>query len=354
MEACAKKISLFWPLYCVFVLLSLISMTFGFSYLWDLLEDYERSTQEYALRCYLAPSVPSGLPALFGEGILTPGGFEDASDMERFASGVLAGGELSGKRVSGASPDGASVFVFSAGSRDVAAVALRRVSGGRFGRWEGVSLDSRLAVFGDLRVTAPADASVFVNGRVLSESAAVKTVSYDVLAGLPQGAGVPVQSEYLVRRLYNEPAVKAYDASGYEMQSEWKGRGAAEFAPGCPESEKEAVRRMVASDAELYSRYTSHDDGFAKLAARLLRGAPIYNHMRTMDTSYYTDHTGVKFKDAVVGNIRKFDPAHLAADIDFTYQVFRKGNRVHDFPTKATFVYRKKDGAWLVADIRIR
>jgi hypothetical protein len=348
----AGKASVFWTLYGLFVALSAVSMFFGLRYLWVVLEDYERSTQDYALRRYLAPGL-NELPALF-EGALPPGEFESREDKAGAIRDLLSRGDLVYRRSSRKSTDDAEVFIFRAGSADLAAVSLVKTEQGRFGRWTPRSVDyGSMPVFGSLRILAPSGAKVFVNGRVLPESMFEEERPYEELANLPENVkDAPAQRSFSITGLFRRPELKALDFSGNALRLEWSG-GQAVFSPVCPEYEREAICRMVISDAKLYSLYTSRDATFGNLAGRIHRNAAIYRYLATIETVWYTNHTGTNFKDEVVRDIRKFSPSLLAADIDYTYQVFRS-RREYAFPTKATFVYWRPEKRWLIADIIIR
>jgi hypothetical protein len=351
----------FWRAYFVSASLFFAVSSFGLAYLWAELDDYERGTPDYAIKALLRHSGANALPPLFAQNAATPGEFEDSQVKEAALLSWLGGAEVSYRRSAEASDvtQGTEVFIIKAASADLAAVTLKKIGSGRFGRWETASVDYRLPIFGTLRILAPSNAKIRINGRDLPKSARIGYYPYGVLANLPESCSpVPTQRVFKVSGLYRKPSLEAADFSGNPLPLEWKedakGVRSAVFHPACPEHEKNGFAKMAIADAKIYSFYMSRDAAFTNLSRRMLRDSAIYTYMATMDTRFYARHIGVEFKDETVSNFRKFSPSLLAVDIDYTYQVTQARNRQHSFQTKATFVYWKPEKIWLIADIIIR
>ncbi|MDR1193897.1 MAG: hypothetical protein LBK98_07020 [Peptococcaceae bacterium] len=348
----------FWQVYGLILALFLVGIGAGLGYLWRTLTEYEESMPEYVLSQYLPPVIQGGLPRLFAHEASLPTAYENAQAKDRFIRELLQEGELAYYRSPAESGDGREVYIFRAGRQVMAAVRLRKIPQGRFGRWEAEAVELRLPIYGELRLLAPDDAEITVNGYPLPADTEVAAgLPYPELENLPLGiVELPTQKEYLLTGLYYRPEIAAEGFAGNSLTVAWDGEDEhkAAILPAASEDEWPAWQEMVLEDARIYSFYLSRDAQFSQLAARLIREAKIYDEIRTMETIFYTDHTEVKFTDGTAGNFRLYGPDCLAADVEYRYLVYRGSQREYEFDTKATFFYLKIGDVWRIGSIILR
>ncbi|MDR3280854.1 MAG: hypothetical protein LBT23_10110 [Synergistaceae bacterium] len=330
----------------------------GLGYLWRILDEYEYSLPDQVLSVYLAPAVEGWLPLLFTKEAATPGLFETPADKAGFIRELLSKDQLVYQRSKGKFGDGREIYLFKSGGETLATMTLQKILSGRFGHWEAANVELHLPIYGDLRVIAPTDALVRINGASPPESSvAEEGLPYPALSNLPPEIGAwPTQREYRISGLYKKPEVLAEGFDGNLLEVKWheeNGENWAAVSPTGAPPEEEKVREMALADAKLYSMYTSRDTTFAALSKRLLRQSHIYASLRNMETIFYTDHTRVAFADGQTSNFRKFSPSCMAIDVDYVYCVYRD-KREYRFPTASTFIYWKTGKGWLIADIILR
>ncbi len=346
----------FWQIYGLILGLLLVAVGGGLGYLWRNLTAYEASMPDYVLSQYSSPAIQGGLPKLFAHEAALPGKYESSQVKDKFIRSLLSQGELEYRRSASQSKEGKELYLFKAGQETLAALTLEKVHQGPFGYWQAADVELRLPVYGALRLYVPEGAQVTVNGNPLDEGDRINQgLPYEELQALPQDLiEMPKQSEYLLTGLYNQPVIEAMGPYGNELAVKWQeteeGKAAA-IIPLAPPEDLPAIEEMILADIRIYSNYTSRDAAFSSLARRLIRNAKIYKEMQTLETSYYTDHTGFSFSDEKVHYVRLYSPDCLAAHTNYTYTIIRAKGKTHPLDTALTFYYLRVNGQWMIADI---
>lgn len=346
----------FWQIYGLILGLLLVAVGGGLGYLWRNLTAYEASMPDYVLSQYTSPAIQGGLPKLFAHEAALPGKYESSQVKDKFIRSLLSQGELEYRRSASQSKEGKELYLFKAGQETLAALTLEKVHQGPFGYWQAADIELRLPVYGELQLYVPEGAQVTVNGNPLDDGDRINQgLPYEELEALPQDLiEMPKQSEYLLAGLYNQPVIEAMGPYGNELAVKWReteeGKAAA-IIPLAPPEDLPAIEEMILADIRIYSNYTSRDAAFSSLARRLIRNSKIYKEMQTLETIYYTDHTGFSFSDEKVHYVRLYSPDCLAAHTNYTYTIIRANGKTHPLDTALTFYYLKVNGQWMIADI---
>lgn len=346
----------FWQIYGLILGLLLVAVGGGLGYLWRNLTAYEASMPDYVLSQYSSPAIQGGLPKLFAHEAALPGKYESSQVKDKFIRSLLSQGELEYRRSASQSKEGKELYLFKAGQETLAVLALEKVHQGPFGYWQAADIELRLPVYGELRLYVPEGTQVTVNGNPLDEGDRINQgLPYEELQALPQDLiEMPKQSEYLLTGLYNQPVIEAMGPYGNELAVKWReteeGKAAA-IIPLAPPEDLPAIEEMILADIRIYSNYTSRDAAFSSLARRLIRNAKIYKEMQTLETIYYTDHTGFSFNDEKVHYVRLYSSDCLAAHTNYIYTIIRANGQTHPLDTALTFYYLRINGQWMIADI---
>jgi len=349
----------FWQVYGMIIALILMGIGGGLGYLWQNLQLYEASLPERTLEQYWLPLIQGGLPKLMIYEGAKPAKYESSQERDRYIRDYLKTGELTFARAVAESNGESEVYLFKAGGTTLAAVTLEKKDIGRFGRWEAVKEETRMPIYGDLRIVAPQHTAVYANGIGLySEDKVAEGLPYQELAGLPQDIiEIPLQDAYLITGLYREPEITATGVAGNPLEVIWQEDEEGPFVraiPNAPEEDIATFEKMALADARVYSNYLSNDVEFVALGRRMVRGTEIYRNMQVMETVFYTDHVANSFSNERVHNIRLYYTDCLIMDIDYVYTITRANGMTYPFDTVVTFAYFKIDDQWLISDITLQ
>ncbi|MCL1849173.1 MAG: hypothetical protein FWF83_05845 [Clostridiales bacterium] len=359
MAASRKKGFDFWQYYGLTVALLIIAIGGGLGYLWQNLALYEKSMPEQVLEVFRYPLIQGGLPRLMVFEAAKPAKYEASQDRDSYIRALLASGEMTYQRAPAESGGGREVYVFKAGGLTLASVTLEKREAGRFGQWEAVKDEVRMPIYGDLRVSAPHGAEVFVNGvSAFGEDKLEAASPYEELKRLPQDlVEAPYQEEYRITGLYREPEVTAIGVMGNPLEALWLDEGegpSVRFVPYAPEEEYATYEKMALEDKRLYNLYLSNDMEFGALGRRMIRGTEIYRNMQLMETVFYTNHVANETTNERVHNVKLYSPDCLTVDIDYTYTITRANGMTYPFDTVVTFSYYQIEGQWLICDIALQ
>ncbi len=366
-----KSLPKFWRIYIIIVLVFLVAIAAGLVYLWNAMDEYEKSTPEYALAAVDAVFSAEQYDSLAENAKIENSVYESNQSRSDLLQDRLDAGQLQTARIAGEGTATQHVYQVKNEEHVIGSFNLVYKDEGMFGYWQIENPQISPLLWGEVTVRLPSTYQLNINGVPAGEEIISQVdVPYDELMKLSDDIVKPSQTEYVISNLYAQPSLSVVNELGDEAEmsvleeAPWTvafSQDAEEQAqyyalPQLPQPAEDiaALQAMAIADAENYSRFLSDDNSFTQLAARLMPGSDIYKEMSMMETMFYTPHTSVSFTDEKTNNIVRYSDDIFGIDVDYLYTVFRGQHRPYLFDTKVTFIYVRWDGGWRIGDIQIR
>ena len=366
----------FWQIYGMVLGLLIIVIGGCLGFLWQNLQLYEHSLPERVLEQYRHPLIQGGLPRIVVYEAAKPAKYESAAEKDSFIRDLLAEGDLTFSCLAEESNADRKVYLCTAGETALATVTLERIHTGRFGHWEAVDEESRMPIYGDIRIIAPQDALVTINGvAVFGEDLDRAGLPYEELAAVSfTGDAVPLQDEYAVRGLYREPLIEAWGIENnvLEMVSqETEGALLIRILPNTAEETWPPRQKMGLADAHIFSNVLTGDAEPSALAERMAAGSKTVQDLQAAhviepaqepqaaqtqepqaaQATSYPAHSAVSFSDEAVSSILLYSPDCLSMDIDFTCTLDGEDGEVYACLNAWTIYYQRLGDVWMIVDI---
>ncbi len=209
-----------------------------------------------------------------------------------------------------------------------------------------------------VKLTAPADAAVTINGVALREEDATgKLFSQDLFKDLEKYAtAVPDFSVYEIEGLFAEPEIAAKDSKGAELKSVEGSDGG--FVFGLPDGTKlkDAQKQRVTDFVKAYVSFST-DEGddsngnFTRLAKFLLTNTETYKRIKNSveGVSWVTGGT-IEYKKLDLDNFVSCGDNCFIVRATFSIAVTSGGN-VRNTDSVYTLVFVRSGGVWLVGNM---
>ncbi len=336
-----KRRSFWFPVFlAVLVLINGLAIFVGLQKLEEFLEGYEAQTPASAVEGFLRQANAGD----YG-GILDGTGFSESRFVhrehgEKYLAELFGG--AAGHLQAAKDPASAGDYYIYDSESDtkLATLSTEQTEGG----W-ALSL-SYPKPEGEVKISAPEGASVYVNG-VLLEGAdkSGETVTVAGFAGVTADIPLPQTVPYTAGGFYGEPEITALDENGVPLTVEHSDGGGT-VLPAAAEGDKlAAASQLITETAETYARFITEDATFDELGARLYPKTEFYGAVRGFYNGWYVDHDTVEFRELAVENVSYYGEDAFSGDISFDY-VIKKGAREFLYPSAYRMHFLLVDGAW--------
>lgn len=346
MKHIKDKRTRFWIIPVAIIAASLLLTAVGAPLLWAALDNYETSTPLHGIRVFY-DRLARGDLTLADDAGFVPSAFADKEMYiellrEQFGS---AESDYLYARIEEESdtPTACRYDIYRDNKR---LGTLRLTAQSPHGPW---TAHADVQIFGDITVTAPAFASVSVNGKVLGaaqETARQPQAQTDALGDFVND--MPQTVTYTVSGLLKAPTVTATaDGTACEVEADGTHYAVTAFSQDGAD-----LQQRVRQVAHLYAYYISKDATFAELKPHMVQNTPFYKSAKAYNNYWYNKHLSVEFANEKISDIVMLSTEIFTADISFDYIV----KRTHDtniYPTAYRCLFIKAGDAWLLLDLKM-
>lgn len=350
-----KKASKFKIFFAIFVLLDVLLMAAGLSWLWMNLDSYEKSqvirgaeqgAQLFRERDYAEIRQKSGF---------TPSRFAAEQEMDQYLAQKLEGaGEIHCVKLRSSGKQ--AEYAIKSGDQMLAKAVLQKSeTADRFGRshWELNQLEEVFEESESYTICAPQNVTVTVNGQKLTEEELKDDAQIPQgYRGLGENMPKPLQYLYEVSGLLQEPQVSADAGEGLccEVRSDPQNPRQLTVVVRPDAQQVEELGPYVLNAAKTYARFITQDAAFGELSQYLVKNSKFYDSVRTFYNGWYVTHDSHRFADEKTEEWMWYDQTHLSCRVSFLYTI-QKGQRTFEYPSAYEVYLANTQSGWQVTDM---
>lgn len=343
-----------FPHICVVTFLCiLLAGLGGLVCLWNYLEEYEKSTPQYAAGELLDLYRTGDFSAAMNLVGVDAKQFFDDKQYPAYIKDTL--GNLDTVRTVEGSADGKKTLSLRGESGK--SLRFQLVNGNKRLSYGMVSLALRQEPIplSGLTIRAPSHASVTVNGTTLTDE--YQTGDATVSQQFPilrDSSRMPTETVYQIDGLILEPqlALEGKTEADYHLA---RSKDTAEFTMLPTTSVRQQYEALALETAQVYAKFISHDAQFTDLEKYLYKDTDFYSAIRSFSNKWYSSHTGVRFEDLTVNNTVEYSPDHFSSEVSFDYVVYRgnaaKPSQEWHYPTKYRLYFLRTNDNWKAVEI---
>jgi hypothetical protein len=358
------KKKIFWKTYLILVLLALVVMGIVWYRLYDFLGVYEAAQPEHTMESILAMFTDDNVENLlsYAEEEYSP---QKADEVQQNVSERLAGKNFSFAKKIGTYTDDAPAYSVRDDDGEVCVVYLKALEErAKYNSkvWELDRIENLVQKLDPVRIIAPEDAILLVNGEEIDDSCRVDTEVPEELASLEEADLIQNYTEfpktvtYELDELYFEPEVTCYTPDGsveIEPNADAPER-TYEFDPVYYETMDEDMAEEIREFAKKYVNYVTNDVESSVVLVYVLPDSVTYSRLETVTKMnvWTPRHNPVQFSDMELYDYRTYSDTFFTCKLHFTYLIpYFVGDS--EYETWLTFYYVKADGEWKIADMLI-
>jgi hypothetical protein len=358
------KKKIFWKIYLCFVLLALIVMGVVWYRLYDFLGAYEAAQPEHTMENVLAMFTDDDAENLlsYTEQEYSP---QKTDEVLQSVSERLAGKNFSFTKKIGTYTNDAPAYSVRDDDGEVCVVYLKALEErAKYNSkvWELDRIENLVQQLDPVRIIAPENAILLVNGEEIDDSCRVDAEVPEELTSLEEAELIQNYTEfpqtvtYELDELYVEPEVVCYTPDGsVELEPSVDApERTYEFDPVYYETMDEDMAEQIREFAKKYVNYVTKDETAATVLAYVLPDSLTYTRLEAVaKMNVWTPrHSAVQFSDMELYDYRTYSDTFFTCKLSFTYLIpYMMGDS--EYETCLTFYYVKADGEWKIADMLI-
>ena len=347
-----KTIPVFYIIYFSLVIIFLIALFFALKAVKIKLAEYEDSrpyhVADAVMEDYFKPGDAEKLmrAAGYAENV-----YEDRSVAEGVVEGFLEGdpqyyevvssSDEKKYAVSSGELKFANFTIVPSGERDAADYDI----------WRLDSIELLIAGGESVRITAPGDAKVLVNGREMALSDAVETVTLERDGHLPEEIAPEMRVVYEVSGLIEKPEITAVDRYGVPITGITE-KDNSYTVPKTYAEITDEVRDLALAAGEQLAAYMQLDAGFYSIGQYVDPSSTLYTNLLTSDVKWADPHNGYSIENPSVSEYTVYSDSLYSVRVKFLHVLYNwGGNFENEFDT--TFYYRWNGEKWLIYDSQV-
>ena len=200
-----------------------------------------------------------------------------------------------------------------------------------------------------VKISAPADAKITINGMELGKEDSQKLELPEVIKGLENSESFEVLQTYELKDFLNDkPEIKA--KNGKEELSVELNKGGYFVSQKLDEKQKAEVQNFALQAAEAYAAYMQDDAPFGRVAKYLDSSFGFYESVRTTPAHFAWDHTGYEFKDVKFGDTHRYSDDVWRCRVTFKQVLHLNSTTYTDIFDKNIYLKKGANG-WKVIDM---
>ena len=285
------------------------------------------------------------------------GEFETEQMVSDYFRDTFNGKEAGYKKKAGEYSESSPVYVLYAGDDKIASVSLTesRKNAHKFTEWKISSIDFNVNSKDkshSVKISVPKGSSVELNGVKVSSDYITGEDSVELCKHVGEYVDTPANDVYEINGLFTEPQVKVYSGDR-ELKTELAKDGYVAYYPednGLLDEE----RTHILTIAEDYGKYMINRGSLTTLSSYMIGTAKEYmSDIPAIDVYLIGRTFTYNMSDENISNFRKYSDDCYSCDVDYKLNVnWSSGDITYDIAL--TYIFVKQDGAWMLADFKIR
>ncbi len=333
-----RKFPWFYTILATLLLIGICGVAYGLSLLRNWMEDYELSQPKYvAQEIFEAYFANPDIESFIKEDDYTISPAESFEDLKKYVTQQIGTGEITYNESSG-SIDGKTLkYVVSAGDYKFAQFTV--VDSG-----ERTEYNNPIYVLGEydffyvveethtVKITAPSDAVVTINGFQLDESYVVETKETDSCMHMPSkilhndnpAEGIKYATYVLEGLIYPTEDIKVVDKYGDDCAVS-KNENGTFSADINYNSALESLYASTAVDfAKGYAKYAQGCGTFNEFSKLTDSESSLYYKIKTLQNQFVHAHDTCEFTDEKSSEFYEYAPGVISCRVSFTWHAYRQ------------------------------
>ena len=347
-----RTIPIFYIVYFTLIIVFLIALFFALKAIKIKLAEYEASrpyhVADAVMEEYFKPGDAEKLMEASG---YVANEYEDASVPVGVVEGFLAGDP---QYYAVASSSDEQKYAVSSGELKFATFTIAP-SGERdaadYDIWKLRSVELLIAGGESVRITAPGDAVVYLNGRQMTDAEKVETVTHERDGHLPEEIPPETSVVYEVKGLIEKPKITAQDRYGADI-TEITEKDNSYTVPKTYAEMTDEVRDLALAAGEQFAAYTQLDAAFWAIGQYVDPSSDLYSNLLHTDVIWADPHNGYSIENPSVTEYTVYSDSLYSVRVKFLHVLYNwGGNFENEFDT--TFYYRWNGEKWLIYDSQV-
>lgn len=360
-----RKFPWFYTILLSLLVIGIIVVAIALSQLRRWLEDYESSLPKYAAeKIFNEYFANPDIEAFIKEKDYSVSPAEDFEDLLKYVTDQVGTGEITYNETVG-SVDGESFkYAVSAGDRRFAQFTV--VNSG-----ERTELGNPIYVLGEyeffyvieethsVKVVAPSDATVTVNGFALDEGYVTKVEETESCAHMPSkifhnddtAQGIKYSTYVIDGLLYPTDDVKVTDKYGDECKVEQKEDGSFSATVNYNKSIESQYSERALTFAKGYAKYAQGCGKFAEFRDVMDSNSSIYVKVQTLQNQFVHTHDSCEFTDEKTSEFYEYAPGVFSCRVSFTWHAHRENAPEAYEYIDMTLYFHEVEGEYVLYDM---
>lgn len=348
----------FWKIYILCVVISIIAMVSVWTVLWVALTKYEKNQPKHTMDKIIS-CLEEGKTDEIAQYISFPeNDFEEREAINKSLNEYLKGdGEWSYNKKYGEYKDDTPVYQLRKNGKSLGLVYLKKAEGeGEFvgAGWDIESITDICINKNTYTITAPADAVVTVNGKLLGDKYITKRdIQVDLLENMSAYITLPTKVEYTVEGLVNEPDIRVNGNVFNEDIEAVVTDNCYEYGFETNDDFVQKVSSRTQTVTQAYCDYVGAAKSVKTLTQYYIPGSNGYNLLsgsaEGFKWNFYSDYN-VDIKE--IGDYQVYSKDCFSCKSSIHMSV-KRGYTGRDYDVVVTFVFYNKGGSWMVADFTL-
>ena len=347
-----RTLPVFYMVYFSLIFIFLIALFFALKTVKTKLAEYEASRPYHAADAVMEEYFKPGDAAkLIGAAGYTPNRFEDKKVAEDLVEGFLDG---SPAYYAVANNSAEQKYAVSSGDLKFAYFTIApggKVDDAGYDIWELKNIELLIAGGESIRITAPGDATVYVNGHALTKEDASRVEQEARDEHLPEDFEPGTVCVYEIEGLIQKPTVTATDKYGAQITG-IEEKDNSYTVPKTYAELTDEVRDLALAAGEQLAAYMQLDAGFYAIGQYVDPSSRLYTNLLTSDVKWADPHNGYSIENPSVSEYTVYSDTLYSVRVKFLHVLYNwGGNFENEFDT--TFYYRWNGAKWLIYDSQV-
>lgn len=343
----------------IYITVFMVAVAIIWYKLWDKVAVYEEELPEYAVEDFIKNfDTISYVPNLCANNNITVSEFEDSDKiLDKYIDIEIDKDSIYYKKTAGKYSSSTPTYTIMSGKQSLVEVKYKKNPNAKGKKkWSVESItypEVKIEGGKTVKIVAPEDYSVEINGVVVSKDYVSKSTSEGELIENVKSyvTSMPNVCEYTVEKLYDDYEVKAYNQEGDEMEGASDGDSHT-FGFQATSDFEASNRSWIIDMVNKYAYYISNDGPFSALTPYLYpdeTASGLKSKLSTIGVTWYTDHNSSVLKDQDVSEFKVYNDECFSCVVTFKQIVygvgFREGNDVEN-DNRLICIFVKNNGQW--------
>lgn len=349
----ARKTSWFAKGMLAYVLVLLVLIALVLYGLWNILEQYEKTTPRAALDAYFSNLSSQNYGTILKESGFTADEMNSEEDYIALLHSLFGEqpGRLTYRPMDSSSLAEGKLYAVYEGEEQLGELVLIPDQSNRYGYTVRANYDYQTPY----TITAPGHVQVTVNGIVLAQDGPNAQITpLPTFESLPDASQIPYTVQYQTEPSLAVPEFAA-TAGGLPCALAEDPAQPHHLRAEAVLSDEQLAEysQLIENVSKVHANYVSEDASFGTLSGYLYPGTPFYERMATFYAGWYADHESFNFRDLEISNITSTSETTFTGDISFIYEI-QQGTVLHEFPSAYHLSFAQYNGEWRLLDLQIK